>query len=449
MLKTVEALFVVVLVFTALVAMESYIQLPSPRLASSIGQKELATTTLKSLDNNGALTQAAFSNDDSQWAEVLKSIDNNLPSNTIYKLTSYQIVLDTTTNSLQYVPDKTGGNFDGVFPSGSITSSYTLTSPNVTVTQTPEKIRTKNGAITLYILNCNDANGWWITGFTGNTLASSVYESMSPYFVKTILVNSTSQLDSILSGNKITTDPNEQVRDAVIINTFGESIPIPQSQTSNWQQYPYTIGKRVNTYNWTWVSIVGYPFYYASNKVSFASNQNTWGIYGMQLIGQSGINYFLQGIDSAYHTTAINNSTSIIDTNGHVVYYTDLIRESMDYYGIYTGLTQTATRSLSYADVSLYHMTLPKNSQGNTYSNIFIPFTDNGKQYNTGAVWTHKAGGVTNGALLALGLDRTPDIRVTLIGLLNYYKPTLLRSQFNVVGTTRMVELQIGQLGAN
>jgi len=448
MLKTVEALFVVVLVFTSLSAIESYIQLPSPRLASSIGQQELATTTLKSLDNDGTLTQAVFSKNDSQWAEVLKSIDNNIPSNTIYKLTSYQIVLNKTASTLDYIPDRTGGNFNGVFPSGSIMSSYTVTSPNVTVTQTPEKIRTKNGAVTLYILNCNDANGWWITGYTGNTLADSVYQSISPYFTTTILVNSTSQLDSLLSGTKITTDPNERVQDAVIINTFGESVPIPQSQTANYQQYPYTVGKRVNTFNWTWVSIVGYPFYYASNKATFSSYDNSWGIHGMRMIDSRGLNYFLQGIDSSFYSSPVDNNTWITNSIG-VVAYTDQIRESMDYYGIYTGLTQTSTRALPIKDLSRYHLVLPTDSQGNAYSNIFIPITTGGKQYYAGAIWAHQVGGVTNGAFMAIGLDRTPDIRVTLIGLLNYYKPTLLRSQFNVAGTTRMVELQIGQLGAS
>ena len=448
MLKTVEALFVVVLVFTTLVAMESYIQLPSPRLASSIGQQELATTTLKSLDNDGTLTQAAFSNNNGQWAEVLKSIDNNLPSNTIYKLTSYQIILNKTTGELDYLQDKTGGNFNGVFPSGSITSTYTVTSPNVTVTQTPEKIRTKNGPVTLYILNCNDANGWWITGYTGYTLANSVYQYLSPYFITTVLVNSTSQLGSLLSGTKITTNPNERIKDAIVVNTFGESIPIPQNLTSNYLQYPYTIGKRVNTYNWTWVSIVGYPFYYASNKATFSSYDNSWGIHGMRIIDAAGLNYFLQGIDSSYHSSPVDNETWITSSIG-VVSYTAQIRAAMDYYGIYPGLTQTSTRAIPITDISRYHIVLPTDSQGNAYSNIFIPITSGSKQYYAGAIWTHQVGGVTNGAFMAIGLDRTPDIRVTLIGLLNYYKPTLIRSQFNVVGTTRMVELQIGQLGAS
>jgi hypothetical protein len=448
MLKTVEALFVVVLVFTTLVAMESYIQLPSPRLASSIGQQELATTTLKSLDNDGTLTQAVFSSDQRQWAELLKSIDNNLPSNTIYKLTSYQIIINQTTGILDYVQDKTGGNFNGVFPSGSITSEYTVTSPNVTVTQIPEKIRTKNGLVTLYILNCNDANGWWITGYTGYTLAKSVYQTMSPYFTTTILVNSTSQLGSLLSGTKLTTNPNERIQDAVVVNTFGESVPIPQNLTANYQQYPYTIGKRVTASNWTWVSIVGYPFYYDSNKVTFSSYDNSWGIHGMRMIAAQGLNYFLQGIDSSYHSSPVENDTWITDSIG-VVSYTEQIRAAMDYYGIYPGLTQTSTRAVPFTDISRYHMVLPIDSQGNAYSNIFNPITSGGKQYYAGAIWAHRIGGVTNGAFMAMGLDRTPDIRVTLIGLLNYYKPTLLRSQFDVVGTTRMIELQIGQLGAS
>jgi hypothetical protein len=271
---------------------------------------------------------------------------------------------------------------------------------------------------------------------------------MSPYFITTILVNSTSQLDSLLSGSKITTNPNERIQDAVLINTFGESIPIPQSQTANYQQYPYTIGKRVNTYNWTWVSIVGYPFYYASNKATFSSYDNSWGIHGMRMIAAQGLNYFLQGIDSSYHSSPVENDTWITSSIG-VVSYTDQIRAAMDYYGIYTGLTQTSTRAIPINGLNLYHMVLPTDAQGNTYSNIFIPIASGSNQYYAGAIWAHQVGGVTNGAFMAMGLDRTPDIRVTLIGLLNYFKPTLLRSQFNVVGTTRMVELQIGQLGAS
>ena len=227
MLKTLETLFVVVLVFTTLYSVQTYVQLPSPRLSSSIGLQEYATSTLKSLDNDGTLTRAAFSEGDEWPTDILKSVDSSLPANTIYKLTAYQIVSDAMIGNLQYVVNKTGPSNVGLFPSGSVTSTYTVTSPDVTVTQTPEKIGSIDGPLTLYILNCDDANGWWITGFTPQTLASDVYQMMSPYFETTILVNSTTQLETLLSGLPITANPKERVKGAVVLNTFGETVSDP------------------------------------------------------------------------------------------------------------------------------------------------------------------------------------------------------------------------------
>ena len=48
------------------------------------------------------------------------------------------------------------------------------------------------------------------------------------------------------------------------------------------------------------------------------------------------------------------------------------------------------------------------------------------------------------GSLLALGLTRTPDIRVTGISLLSYYNPRLYRSEYTAEGTSRLVVLQLG-----
>ncbi len=446
MLKTVEALFVVVLVFTTLYSVQTFIQLPSPRLASSVGQEEFATTVLKSLDNDGSLTRDAFSKGSKWSTEILKSIESSLSSNSIYRLTAYKIV--DNAGNLEYIANKTGPDNSGLFPSGGITSSYTVTSPDVTVTQTPEKIIVNNTAVTLYILNCNDANGWWITGFTGQTLANDVYQAMSPYFTTTILVNSTAQLNTLLSGSSITSDPNETVKNAVVINTFGESIPIPSTQAATYQQYPYLVGKRVNVSNWTWVSIVGYPFYYASNKVSFSSYDNSWGIYGMRLIASRGLNYFLQGIDYSSHPTPFDNNTWITQEITGVVYYTDLVRQAQDYYGLYPGYTQTSTRALPIRDLSRYHMIIPLDSMGRDYTNIFTPVTIGGTKYYAGATWVHQVSGKTRGVFLAIGLARTPDIRVALLGLLQYYHPTLLRSEFSASGTTRVIELQVSQLGA-
>jgi hypothetical protein len=420
MIRTVESLFVLAIVFTSLFAVQNYIQLPSPRLASSIGLTEYASSTLKSLDINGALTEAAFS-EGSNWSpELLKSLDSCLPANTVYKLTAYKIDFNQTTGKLEYIQNKTGPSNVGNFPSGSVTASYTVTSPDVTVTQTPEKIRSSNSYLTLYILNCQDANGWWITGFTGQTLADDVYQKMSPYFLTTVMVNSTSQLDTLLSGLPITSNPNEKVQGAVVINTFGECIPIPSSQVASYEKFPYNVGKRVNLSNWTWVSIVGYPFYYASNKVSFAADENGWGIYGMKMVDSRGLNYFLQGIDYTSHPTPVENNTWITKEIPGVVYYTDSVREVQDYYGLYTGTSQTSSRALPQGDLSHYKLTLPLDSQGRQYTNIFNPVTISGKQYYAGATWVHRVNGVTRGSFMAIGLVRTPDIRVALVGLLDY-----------------------------
>ncbi len=51
------------------------------------------------------------------------------------------------------------------------------------------------------------------------------------------------------------------------------------------------------------------------------------------------------------------------------------------------------------------------------------------------------------GSLLALGLTRTPDIRLTALGLLAYYNPRLYASDYMANGTSRLVVLQLGQAG--
>ena len=420
-----------------------------PVIASSIGLQELADSTLKSLDNDGSLTQAAFDSGSNWSTDILKSIDNCLPPNSVYKLTAYQIVFDADAGDLQYIANKTGPSDVGNFPSGAVSTSYMVTSPDVTVTQAPEKITSRNRYLTLYILNCEDANGWWITGFTGQSLARDVYATMSPYFLTTVMVNSTSQLDTLLSGQPITSNPNERVEGAVVINTFGETVPIPASKTANYAQYPYTVGKRVNMSNWTWVSIVGYPFYYASNTVSFAGDDNGWGIHGTKQLGNKGLNYFLQGIDYTSHSAPVEDSTWITSEIPGVVYYTDQVRANQDYYGIYTGLSQTSSRALPISDLGHYNLMLPVDANGLKYTNIFNPVTVSGKQYYPGATWIHRVDGVTHGSFMAIGLVRTPDIRVSLIGLLDYYHPKLLRTEFSISGTSRLVELQISQMGAN
>ena len=69
--------------------------------------------------------------------------------------------------------------------------------------------------------------------------------------------------------------------------------------------------------------------------------------------------------------------------------------------------------------------------------------------YLPGAIYNHVFSGSTNitGSLLALGLTRTPDIRLTAISLLSYYKPTLYPSEYTANETSRLVVLQLGLVG--
>ena len=66
-----------------------------------------------------------------------------------------------------------------------------------------------------------------------------------------------------------------------------------------------------------------------------------------------------------------------------------------------------------------------------------------------GSMYNHIADGSTDitGSLLALGLTRTPDVRVTALSLLSYYHPRLYRSEYTAAGTSRLAILQLGLVG--
>jgi hypothetical protein len=139
---------------------------------------------------------------------------------------------------------------------------------------------------------------------------------------------------------------NETVRNAIVINTNGEAVPMPQNfainSSSDYAQYDYQLGRLVNLYNWTWVSIVGYPLYYVSNTLALNATQNTWGIYGMQAVGAAGLNGFLRGIDGQPYSYNNNWLTSDVG----VVTLTSTALGNCSYYGIFPSPTQTASRAL-------------------------------------------------------------------------------------------------------
>jgi len=310
-------------------------------------------------------------------------------------------------------------------------------SSNVTFRFIPEKIGEHGGGGTLYILNCSDSNGWWITGYTAQTLAEDLYNLLSPYFHTAIMVQNTTQLKQILDGSPI---QNETLRHAVVINTCGEAVPIPSDYADDYSlnsyaEYCYELGRRTHEYNWTWGSIVGYPLYYVSNTGYFtgSGDHNTWGIYGMRHVGPGGLNAFLRGLDS--QTYAYSSSWITGDPGNDAGLASVPLSAEADYcrsyYGIYPSSYHTATRALPLWITGTYHLDIT------TF--ILEPVGT----WIAGAIYRNH----NSGALLALGLTRTPDIRLTVLGVLTDYKPRLFRSDFTSAGTSRLVILQLGQTG--
>lgn len=430
MMRTVEILLVIVIITGAFVISSFFAVLPSPRQVSPTDLRRLALTTLQTLDVDHDLSDTIFKPlNDSTWNDLKIAIAATLPPNIVYNLTVYEVLTGTTqlynmTNSISNAASL------GVSTSA---SSYLIASSNVTFSFTPEKIGEHGGGGTLYILNCSDAYGWWITGYTAQKLAQDLYSLLSPYFQATIMVQNTTQLGMILDNTTISSNPRENIQNAVIVNTCGEAVPIPSGNYSaqGSQQYCYILGEKTRLYNWTWTSIVGYPFYYVSNTALFSSSQNNWGIYGMQMVagnkGPVGLNSFLEGLDNqpyVYNESSITGAPGNVHLSSEAQYY-------CNYYGVYPSYSQFSSRAL---DASIE----------NTYNlNVSTYVFDQSGKWLPGAVYKNTA----SGALLALGLTRTPDIRLTALGLLQHYKPRLYRSDFNAVGTSRLVVLQLGQMG--
>lgn len=432
MMRTIEVLLVIIIITAAFIISSFFAVLPQPREVSPLNLRRLALTTLQTLDRDYDLSEIVFKpTDDLSWSELQVALAATLPPNIVYNLTVYEVSSDGV---ILYSPIKSISNAESL-GIDSEASSYLVASSNVTFNVVPEKIGEQGGGGTLYILNCSDANGWWITGYTAQSLAQDLYNLLSPYFQITIMIQNTAQLAQILNGTAL---QNEVLQNAVVINTFGEAVPIPagyyassdvgyDTAHSSYAKYCHTLGLKVRQYNWTWVSIVGYPLYYVSNTALFPDEQNTWGIYGMEYVGPAGLTAFLQGIDNqnyVYNSGWITGSPGVVYLSNETSYY-------CNYYGIYPSPYQTATRALPSSILNTYHLTVT--------SYIFDP-VDN---WIAGAFFKNNV----SGAFLALGLTRTPDIRLTALGLLCGYKPRLYRSEYTAYGTSRLVILQLGLVG--
>ncbi len=443
MIRTIEVLFVILIISGAFVGAAYFEVLPAPNKISPINLDRLSLTTLQMLDSQYDLSTAAFqTSNPALWGQLQVALAASLPPNVVYNLTVYNV---NDAGGPIYTNGTSISNAD-LLGENSGESTYTVASSNVTFNFTPQKIGEGGNGGTLYILNCSDANGWWITGYTPQSLAQDFYNLLSPYFVNTVMVQNTTQLGQILNGTSL---QGEAVQNAVILNTCGEVIPIPSgyyssngvgydSADNSYAQYSYTLGQRVLQYNWTMASIVGYPLYYVSNTALFSGIQNTWGIYGVQCIGAASLNAFLEGLDNQTYSYNSNWITSDLSSSGPD-YLSSIAMNYCNYYGIYPSMYQTFTRALPNSILQSYHL--------NIAVNVFNPVG----AYNPAAVYTHNPSGSSNinGAFLALGLTRTPDARVTALSLLSYYQPSLYPSEYTAAGTSRLVVLQLGMIGGS
>jgi hypothetical protein len=443
MMRTVEVLMVIIILTGAFMATSYFAVLPWPRQVSPLDLGRLSLTTLETLNSGNDLSEAAFDTTNvTAWQNLQVALSASLPPNVIYNLTVYN-VNNGAEGSALYTLQQSVSNAANLGLS-SDASSYLVSSSNVTFNPTPQKIgetASGGGGITLYILNCSDSNGWWITGFSAQSLAQDFYNLLSPYFARTVVVQNTAQLGQLLNGDPL---KGETLQNAVFINTCGEAVPIPTSFSGSpysedgYANYCYLLGQKVNQYNWTWSNIVGYPFYYVTNTGQFPNDQNTWGIYGMECVGSAGLNSFLQGISNQPFTDNGNWITSDLSSTGPVYMSSEALGDC-NYYGIYPSPYQTFTRALPTSIVSQYNLDVTTNMFG-TVSGC-----------NPGAMYRHTTvvNGKTNfqGGFFALGLTRTPDVRLTALGLLCDYSPRIYSSDFNSYDTSRMVVLQLGLVG--
>ena len=434
MMRTLEVLLVMFILGAAYVAASSYITLPTPSAVSPVSLDRLAYTTLQELDSRYDLSSVAFQNSSSpEWGPLQVALAASLPPNLVYNLTVYNV--NTASNGAPlYSSVASISNAANLVSSDA--SSYLDASSNVTYISTPQQISSNGVPLTLYILDCSDTNGWWTTGYTPSTLAQTVYSLLSPYFKTSIMVQNTNQLNQLLAGGSI---EGENSTNAIIVNTNGEAVPIPSQYQStgydgkdySYAKYDWILGQQTMLHNWTWVSIVGYPFYYVTNTGFLSASQNGFGIYGMTQVGPAGLNGFLEGLDN--QTFSYNNGWITGEPN--VVYLTSQVQSLCNYYGLYPSISQTSTRALPASITSQYNLVVANSLFSTTYP------------YNPGAVYRKSSGTSYQGGFFALGMARIPDIRLAALGILCDYQPARYGSLFTAAGSNRLIVLQLGIVG--
>ena len=79
-MRTVEVLFVIVILLTAFAITTQFAVLPSPREAFGTNLRGLSQSTLEMLDAKGVLSETVFKDiSDPAWAELQKALSASLP----------------------------------------------------------------------------------------------------------------------------------------------------------------------------------------------------------------------------------------------------------------------------------------------------------------------------------------------------------------------------------
>ena len=92
MIRTIEVLFVIIILASSFIAVSYFTVLPPPREVSPINLRRLAFTTLQTLDSSYDLSRAAFdTNNSAVWGGLQVALSASLPPDVVYNLTVYDI----------------------------------------------------------------------------------------------------------------------------------------------------------------------------------------------------------------------------------------------------------------------------------------------------------------------------------------------------------------------
>ena len=450
MMRTVEVLLVIVILTGAYIAVSTFAVLPTPTQVSSTTLSRLALTTLQELDSQYDLSSAAFqTNNNTIWGGLQVALSASLPPNVVYNLTVYNV--NTLSNGAPLYSSLASLSNAATLGTTSNAASYLVASSNVTYTSTPQQITTNGSFVNLYILNCSDSAGWWITGYTPTSLAQTVYSLLAPYFNTTVMIQNTNQLNQILNGQPLQGEP---LNNSVIINTCGEAVPIPSQFSStglihsndhhnSYALYDYTLGKvpaiQLDLGEHSRVALL---LRYEHKPHWFPEQHpEQLGHLRDERYGSHGLTAFLQGLDNQPYNYGRSDSSSSTGAPG-VVYLSSQTLSLCNYYGLYPSAYQTSTRALNTSITNQYNLTT---------TTFLFNTTFDGSSWNPGAVYRHHwtANGSTNyqGGFYALGMTRIPDIRLTALGILCDYQPARYSSLYTAAGSNRLVVLQLGLAG--